>query len=137
MARKIQAYTEFGPRLEPATPLSGDELIEQITEGSNESMSSVLAVLSALDSATEQALKAGRIVQLPNGTHYRPIGKQDGTIKIKVRDPEAWYLLCIKRYTMEHMSATKEEWLALANEFSKQKSPACAEKCRRMAKCCL
>ena len=85
MARKIQAYTEFGPRLEPATPLSGDELIEQITEGSNESMSSVLAVLSALDSATEQALKAGRIVQLPNGTHYRPIGKQDGTIKIKVR----------------------------------------------------
>ena len=62
MAKKIQAYTEFGPRLEPATPLSGDELIEQITEGSNESMSSVLAVLSALDSATEQALKAGRIV---------------------------------------------------------------------------
>ena len=85
MAKKIQAYTEFGPRLEPATPLSGDELIEQITEGSNESMSSVLAVLSALDSATEQALKAGRIVQMPNGTHYRPIGKQDGTIKIKVR----------------------------------------------------
>jgi hypothetical protein len=85
MAKKIQAYSEFGPRLEPATPLSGDELIEQITEGSNESMSSVLAVLSALDRAMEQALKTGRIVQLPNGTHYRPIGKQDGTIKIKVR----------------------------------------------------
>ena len=54
-------------------------------------------------------------------------------IKIKVRDPEAWYPLCIKRYTMEHMSATKEEWLALANEFSKQKSPALAEWCRRKA----
>jgi hypothetical protein len=85
MAKKIQAWTEFGPRLEPATPLSGEELIEQITEGSNESMSSVLAVLSALDRAMEQALKTGRIVRLPNGTHYRPIGKRDGSIKIRVR----------------------------------------------------
>ena len=85
MAKRIQALAEYGPRLRPATPLTGEELIEQITEGSNESMSSVLAVLSALDSAMEQALKTGRIVQLPNGTHYRPIGKQDGTIKIKVR----------------------------------------------------
>jgi len=53
MAKKIQAWTAFGPRLEPATPLSGDELIEQLTEGSNESMSSVLAVLSAMDKVTD------------------------------------------------------------------------------------
>jgi hypothetical protein len=85
MAKKIQAWTQYGPRLKPATPLSGDELIEQVTEGSNESMSSVLAVLSALDRVMEQALKAGRIVQMPNGTHFRPIGKGDGTVKVKVR----------------------------------------------------
>ena len=85
MAKRIQAVAQYGPRLQPATPLSGEELIEQITEGSNESKSSVLAVLSALDSAIEQALKSGRIVQLPNGTHYRPIGKVDGTVKVRVR----------------------------------------------------
>ena len=121
MARKIQAYTEFGPRLEPATPLSGDELIEQITEGSNESMSSVLAVLSALDSATEQALKAGRIVQMPNGTHYRPIGKQDGTIKIKVRVNPFVIRDVNDNYrgewrNAENIGASTDELIALWNE---------------------
>ena len=28
---------------------------------------------------------AQRIVQLPNGTHYRPIGKRDGSVKLLVR----------------------------------------------------
>ncbi len=85
MAKKIQAWTAFGPRLAPATPLSNDELVEQLTEGSNESMSSVLAVLSAMDRAMEQALKAGRIVKLPNGTHFKPTGKRDGSVDINVR----------------------------------------------------
>ena len=89
MAKKIQAWTEFGPRLEPATPLNDKELIEQITVGSNESMSSALAVLTFMDAVLEQALKSGRIVQLPNGTHFRPIGKKDGSIEITVRvNPE-------------------------------------------------
>ena len=85
MAKKIEAWTEFGPRLAPATPLSGDELLEQITGGSNESASSVLAVLAALDRVVGQSLKAGRIVRLPNGLHYRPIGKKDGVIKVHAR----------------------------------------------------
>ncbi|MBI3173207.1 MAG: hypothetical protein HYZ25_05775 [Chloroflexi bacterium] len=85
MAKKIQAWTEFGPRLEPATPLGDKELVEQITVGSNESMSSVLSVLTFMDAVMEQALKAGRIIQLPNGTHFRPIGKKDGSIEISVR----------------------------------------------------
>ena len=89
MAKKIQAWTEFGPRLEPATPLTDKELVEQITVGSNESMSSTLAVLTFIDTVLEQALKTGRIVQLPNGTHFRPIGKKDGSIEISVRvNPE-------------------------------------------------
>ncbi len=85
MAKKIQAWTEFGPRLEPATPLSGDELVEQLTEGTNESLSSLLASLAALDRAIEQALKSGRIVHLPNGTHFKPTGKKDGSIEVNVR----------------------------------------------------
>lgn len=85
MAKKIQAWTAFGPRLEPATPLGSDELAEQLTEGSNESLSSLLALLAALDRAIEQALKSGRIVHLPNGTHFKPTAKKDGSIEINVR----------------------------------------------------
>jgi hypothetical protein len=85
MAKKIEAWTEFGPRLEPTGPMTDKELIQQITVGSNESASSVFAVLTFLDTVLEQALKAGRIVQLPNGTHFRPIGKKDGSIEIVVR----------------------------------------------------
>jgi hypothetical protein len=85
MATKIEAWTAYGPRLEPATPLTEKELVEQITVGSNENASSVLAVLTFLDAVLEQALKAGRIVQLPNGTHFKPTGKKDGSIEIDVR----------------------------------------------------
>jgi hypothetical protein len=45
----------------------------------------VLAVLSELDVQLQAGLKAGRIVQLPNGTHYEPVGKRDGSMDIKVR----------------------------------------------------
>ena len=85
MAKKIEAWTEFGPRIEPTGPMPEKELVEQITVGSNESVSSVLAVLTFLDTVLEQALKAGRIVQLPNGTHFKPTGKRDGTVEIDVR----------------------------------------------------
>lgn len=45
----------------------------------------MLAVLSELDVQLQAGLKAGRIVQLPNGTHYEPVGKRDGSMDIKVR----------------------------------------------------
>jgi hypothetical protein len=121
MAKKIQAWTEFGPRLEPATPLSGDELVEQLTEGSNESLSSVLAVLSVLDSAMEQALKAGRIVQLPNGTHFKPTGKKDGRIEVNMRVNPA----LLRRVNLEfrgkwrnagNFGISQDEVIALWNE---------------------
>ena len=85
MANKIQAWTEFGPRLEPSKPMSNDEIIENIVAVTNQSRGSVLAVISELDVQLESGLKAGRVVQLPNGTHYRPIGKKDGTVNIQVR----------------------------------------------------
>ncbi len=89
MAKKIEAWTAFGPRLEPTDPMTGNELIENIIAGTNQSRGSVLAMLAELDVQIESGLKSGRIVQLPNGTHFRPTGKRDGQIKIDVRvNPE-------------------------------------------------
>ena len=65
--------------------MSGDEIIENIVGATNQSKGSVLAVLAGLDVQLESGLKAGRIVQMPNGTHYEPVGKRDGSVNIKVR----------------------------------------------------
>jgi hypothetical protein len=65
--------------------MTSEELIENIVAVTNQSRGSVLAVLSELDVQIESGLKAGRIVKLPNGTHYEPTGKKDGSINIDVR----------------------------------------------------
>ncbi len=85
MANKIQAWTEFGPRLAKTDPVGPGDVIEQLVQATNQTRGSVLAVLSELDVVIQQGLRAGRIVQLPNGTHYRPIGKKDGSVKVGVR----------------------------------------------------
>ena len=85
MAAKIKMWRELGPRLAPQTPMESEEIIEDLIAGTNQTRGSVLAVLSELDALIIKALKAGRIVKLPNGTIYRPIGKRDGKIKITVR----------------------------------------------------
>ena len=89
MAKKIQAWVEFGPRLDRTDPMTGRELIKNIVNATNQSRGSVLAVLAELDVQIETALQSGRIVQLPNGTHYMPTAKSDGTVDIDVRvNPE-------------------------------------------------
>jgi len=85
MAKKIQAWGEFGPRLELAAPMKSEELIENIVAATNQSRGSVLAMLAELDVQIEAGLKAGRIVHLPNGTHYKPTGKKDGAVEVDVR----------------------------------------------------
>jgi hypothetical protein len=85
MATKIEAWTAFGPRLELGQPMTSNELIENVVAATNQSRGSVLAVLSELDVQIEAGLKAGRIVQLPNGTHYRPVGKREGDLDVAVR----------------------------------------------------
>ncbi|MGC1375042.1 MAG: hypothetical protein WA821_02395 [Anaerolineales bacterium] len=84
-AKKIQAWTEFGPRLEPADPITPETLIEHIVQGTNQTRGSVKAILDELDAQIEIGLKEGRVVQLPNGTHFRPTGKKDGSIQVDVR----------------------------------------------------
>jgi hypothetical protein len=85
MAKKIQAWVAFGPKIELGAPMTKDEIIENIIAATNQSKGSVLAVLAELDVQIEAGLKAGRIVQLPNGTHFEPIGKKDGSIDIGAR----------------------------------------------------
>jgi hypothetical protein len=65
--------------------MKAEEVIEELIAATNQTRGSVLAVLSELDVAIEKGLKAGRIVKLPNGTNYRPVGKKDGSISIKLR----------------------------------------------------
>jgi hypothetical protein len=85
MAKPIQAWGEFGPKLAKTDPVTPEEVIEQLIAATNQTRGSVLAVLSELDVVIENGLKAGRIVQLPNGTNYRPIGKKDGTVRVTTR----------------------------------------------------
>jgi hypothetical protein len=85
MAKKIQAWVEFGPRLEPTDPITPEGLIERIVAASSQSRGSVKAVLDELDVQTEIALKEGHIVQLPNGMHLKPTGHRDGSIDVDVR----------------------------------------------------
>jgi nucleoid DNA-binding protein len=85
MAKKIQAYAEFGPRLEPVPPVTPEELIENIVMATNQSRGSVKAVLDELDVQIESGLKNGAVVRLPNSMHIRPIGKFDGSIRVLVR----------------------------------------------------
>ena len=85
MAKKIQAWASLGPRIELGKPMTKDEIIENLISATNQSRGSVLAVLAELDVQLEAGLKAGRIVQMPNGTHFEPVGKKDGSIEINVR----------------------------------------------------
>ena len=85
MAKKIQAWTEFGPRLELSDSIDSEGLIERIVLATNQSRGSVKAVLDELDTQIELGLKEGSIVQLPNGTHFRPTGKKDGSIDVNMR----------------------------------------------------
>ena len=85
MTKAIKAWTKFGPRLEPKDPMDPEEIIRKIVKVTNQSRGSVLAVLSELDVQLEDGLMEGRVVQLPNGTHFRPVGKKDGRVDIQVR----------------------------------------------------
>ncbi len=85
MAHKVQASSTYGPRIEPATPMTDEEVIEDLVNATNQSRGSTLAMLAELDAILERALSAGRIVRLPNGMHFRPTMRRDGSIEVSVR----------------------------------------------------
>ena len=121
LAKKIQAWTKYGPRLKLGDPMTPEELIENIIASTNQSRGSVLAILSELDVQTEAGLKAGRIVKLPNGTHFEPVGKKDGSIDINVRvnpdlDKKVNALFRGKWLNPGNINKTEAEIIALWNE---------------------
>jgi hypothetical protein len=118
MAKKIQAWTAFGPRILLGDPVTPEDIIENIVAATNQSKGSVLAVLSELDVQLEAGLKSGRIVQLPNGTHFEPIGKKDGSVNIGVRvnpdlDKKVNSGFRGKWANSENMGKSEEEIIAL------------------------
>ena len=85
MAKRIEAWVEFGPRLELSNAITPEGLIERIVMATSQSRGSVKAILDELDVQIEIGLKECHIVQLPNGTHFKPTGKRDGSIEVHVR----------------------------------------------------
>ena len=121
MAKKIQAWTEFGPRLESSDPMTKEELIENIVAATNQTKGSLLAALAEMDVQVEAGLKAGRVVHLPNGTHFRPVGRKDGSVAIRtrvnpeiVRNVNADYRGDWRN--AENIGASEEQIIALWNE---------------------
>ncbi len=121
MAKKIQAWATYGPKIQLGEPMTPEEIIENLVAATNQSKGSVLAVLAELDVQTLSGLKAGRIVQLPNGTHFEPIGKKDGSINIGVRvnpdlDREVNAGFRGKWLNSENVNKTEDEMIALWNK---------------------
>jgi hypothetical protein len=121
MAKKIQMWTAFGPKLAAATPVEAEEVIEQLVQATNQTRGSILAVLSELDEVILQGLRSGRIVKMPNGTHYRPIGKKDGSIKVSVRlNPRLSKLIAADRranwVNAQNIGKSEAEMIVLWNE---------------------
>ena len=121
MAKKIQAWAKFGPKVKLGDPVTQQDIIDSIVAATNQSKGSVLAVLSELDVQIEAGLKAGRIVQLPNGTHFEPIGKKDGSVDISVRvKPELEKKVNSdfrgKWENSENKNKTEEEIMAIWNQ---------------------
>ena len=84
MPEKIEMWSKYGPRVVLGNPMKSDEVVENVIAVTNQSKGSVLAVLAELDVQIIAGLKAGRIVRLPNGTRFEPVGKRDGSINIVV-----------------------------------------------------
>ena len=85
MAQKIKMWRELGPRLAKTDPVEAEEVIDLLVATTNQTRGSLLAILSELDVILERSLKSGKAVKLPNGITFRPVGKKDGSLSIKLR----------------------------------------------------
>ena len=117
MANKIQIWSKYGPRILLGRPMEAEEIIENIVNATNQSKGSVLA---ELDIQILAGLKAGRIVRLPNGMRFAPIGKKDGSINISVQVTAEMYNAINASFrgiwiNAENMGKTEEEMVEIWN----------------------
>jgi hypothetical protein len=75
-------WSKYGPRIALGDTMAPVDILENIVNATNQSKGSVLAVLCELDVQITAGLKAGRLVRLPNGMRFEPIGKKNGHVKI-------------------------------------------------------
>ena len=125
MAKRIQVWSKYGPRLDLGRTMTVDEIIENVITVTNQSKGSVLAVLSELDVQIEAGLKAGRIVRLPNGMRFEPVAKKDGSIDIHVQvspalDGNVNNGFRGKMINAEHIGKTEAEMIAYWNQENPQ-----------------
>ena len=121
MAKRIQVWSKYGPRVALGDPMTPEEVIENVVSATNQSKGSVLAVLSELDVQIKAGLKAGRIVRLPNGLRFEPVGKKDGYVNIVVNvsnemDVAVNSLFRGKWVNAENIGKSESEMIALWNE---------------------
>ena len=98
-----------------------EEVIENVMTATNQSKGSVLAVLAELDVQIQAGLKAGRIVRLPNGLRFEPVGKKDGYVNIAVNvsnemDTAVNSTFRGKWINAENIGKSESEMIALWNE---------------------
>ncbi len=84
MAHKVQAWVEFGPRLEHAEAVNEEQMVARIAAALHQSQTMVKAILIELDAQLEAVLSQGLIAHLPEGTHFRPVGHRNGRIDVEV-----------------------------------------------------
>jgi hypothetical protein len=121
MAKKIQVWSKYGPRVALGDPMLPEEVIENVVSATNQSKGSVLAVLAELDVQIKAGLKAGRIVRLPNGLRFEPVGKKDGYVNITVNvsqemDTDVNARFRGKWINAENIGKSESEMIALWNE---------------------
>ncbi len=121
MAKKIRMWRELGPQLKQQPTIGPVEVVESLISTTNQTKGSILAVLAELDVFLVNSLKAGRAVRLPNGMTFRPIGKKDGAIEIKLSLPKEMH----KKINAEqrarwlnagHIDKTEAELIAIWNQ---------------------
>ncbi len=121
MTKKVTMWRKLGPRIIPGPLMEADEFMEEIVADSNQSQGSVLGVLAEVDRIVARALKSGRTVKLPNGMVFRPVGKKDGSIRIKAYaspgvDRTVNDEPFVKWENYENINKTEAEMIALWNE---------------------
>ena len=84
MAKKIQVWRLYGPRLAAVLPVDSKEFVFQVTKGVNQTRSTMTSLLEEMTDVLVQNLQVGRTTKLSNGWTFKPVGKKDGSIEIHV-----------------------------------------------------
>ncbi len=84
MTEKIEMWNELGPQIILGDPIDPDEFVELLVDVTGRSEGMIVGILTDIDKVLVRALRSGRRVKLPNGLRFRPVGKSDGSVVVKI-----------------------------------------------------